>query len=200
MIAIIDYGMGNLKNIYKAMEYVGAKCCITSDPNFIRSSDGVILPGVGAFKDAIDCIKENKLEEAIIKSVKDKKPFLGICLGMQLLFEKSFENGIHDGLGILKGEVKMIPEGVKIPHMGWNSLKIKKNRDPILQGLDESNVYFVHSYYCEPKDTITSSVTDYGVDITASVSSANVFGLQFHPEKSGQAGLKMLDNFRRMVK
>lgn len=200
MIAIIDYGMGNLKNIYKALKYVGAQCAITSDPDIIQNSDGIVLPGVGAFKDAMKCIKSTGLIDSIKESVNDGKPFLGICLGMQLMFDKSYENGEYEGLSIVNGDVKFIPGDVKVPHMGWNSLSVKKSDDPLLYGINEAIVYFVHSYRCIPKEDVVSSVTEYGTDITASVWSGSVHGLQFHPEKSGHAGLKMLDNFRRFVK
>lgn len=200
MIAIIDYGMGNLKNIYKAMKYVNGECIITSDPQTVNNADGIILPGVGAFKDAIECLKKASLKKSILDSIEAGKPFLGICLGMQMLFEKSFENGQQEGLSVMRGDVKLIPEGVKIPHMGWNSLKITNRQDPILFGIDEAVVYFVHSYYCMPSEDVITSTASYGTDITASVWRENVHGLQFHPEKSGHVGLKMLDNFRRMVK
>lgn len=200
MIAIVDYGMGNLKNIYKALKYVKAECKITSDRSEILSSDGVVLPGVGGFKDAMQCIREKGLDDAILASINTGKPFLGICLGMQMLFEKSFEGGEHKGLGFFKGSVKLIEGDVKVPHMGWNSIDIKKY-DPLFFGIKNPVVYFVHSYHCVPDDlSIVSSNTVYGSNITASVFKDNVFGVQFHPEKSGDVGLKILDNFRRMVK
>jgi len=200
MIAIIDYGMGNLKNIYKALKYLNINCTITSDPTVVKNSDGVILPGVGGFKDAIDCIKKSQLYESIRLSVKQNKPFLGICLGMQLFFEKSYENGESEGLSLLKGDVKLIEGDVKIPHMGWNRLSIINTEDPILYGVKDPVVYFVHSYHCVPKDNIVTSTADYGNNITATVWKENIHGLQFHPEKSGDTGLKMLENFGRIVK
>lgn len=199
MIAIVDYGMGNLKNIYKALKYVGAECAITTNPKIVKNSDGVVLPGVGAFKDAIGSIVGSEMEDAVRMSIDQGKPFLGICLGMQMLFEKSFENGEHKGLSILKGDVRLIPANVKIPHMGWNSLNIKKSEDPLFWGVKDPVVYFVHSYCCLPSANVLSSYAEYGTNITASVWKDNIHGLQFHPEKSGQVGLKILDNFRRLV-
>lgn len=201
MIAIVDYGMGNLKSIYKALKYVNADCMITSNPGEVSNADGVVLPGVGAFKDAMECIKGSGLEKSIKSSVQQGKPFLGICLGMQLLFDLSFENGKYPGLSIIRGQVNLIQGNVKIPHMGWNNLEISNPDDPLLHGLNEPIVYFVHSYCCIPenKDIISSS-TEYGCSITASIWQKNVHALQFHPEKSGDTGLKILNNFGRMVK
>ena len=199
MIAIIDYGMGNLKSIYKALKYVNADSIITSDPEVVKNADAVVLPGVGAFKDAMECIVSSNMEEAIKVSIGQEKPFLGICLGMQVLFEKSYEYGEYNGLSIVKGEVLKLPDSFKVPHMGWNNLKIL-NEDPLFYGVDAPYVYFVHSYYCKPAENIISSTTEYGMDVTASIWKGNVHGLQFHPEKSGEQGLKMLDNFRRMIK
>lgn len=200
MIAIVDYGMGNLKNIYKALKYIDVDCEITSDPDVVKNSDGVVLPGVGAFMDAIDCIKKSQLDESIRLSVKQNKPFLGICLGMQLMFERSYENGEHMGLSLLKGDVRLIKGDVKIPHMGWNSLRITNPDDPLMYGIKDPVVYFVHSYHCVPSKDIVTSTADYGDNITATVWEKNIHGLQFHPEKSGSAGLKMLENFGRIVK
>jgi len=200
MIAIVDYGMGNLKNIFKALKYVNAECVITKDPEVVNNSDGVVLPGVGAFKEAMKSILGTDLEKSIRLSINQSKPFLGICLGMQMLFEKSYENGEYQGLSIVKGMVELIPGEVKIPHMGWNSLNIIKAEDPILYGIKDATVYFVHSYYCIPSEDIITTTAGYGSDLTASICMENVHGLQFHPEKSGEAGLKMLDNFRRLVR
>lgn len=200
MIAIIDYGMGNLKSIYKALKYLGAECLITSNPEEIEKADSIVLPGVGAFRDAAECINRDNLSDAIHFSINEGKPFLGICLGMQLLFEKSLENGQYRGLGILKGTVVPIWGGVKIPHMGWNEINIIDKEDPLYEGVQSPVAYFVHSYHCIPDDYgIVSATADYGEGVTASVRQGNLFGVQFHPEKSGSAGLKILDNFRRLT-
>lgn len=200
MIAIIDYGMGNLKSIYKALKYLGAECLITSNPEEIEKADSIVLPGVGAFRDAAECISRDNLSEAIHFSINEGKPFLGICLGMQLLFEKSLENGQYRGLGILKGTVAPIWGGVKVPHMGWNEINIIDKEDPLYEGVQSPVAYFVHSYHCIPDDYgIVSATADYGEGVTASVRQGNLFGVQFHPEKSGSAGLKILDNFRRLT-
>ncbi len=198
MIAIIDYGMGNLRSVQKAFEFLGYEAVITDDVNTILSADKVVLPGVGAFCDAIKTIREKKLDEAIYEAVKEGKPFLGICLGMQLIFDKSYENGEYDGLGVVPGKVVRLPEGVKIPHVGWNNLNIKM-RNPLFEGLgDNPFVYFVHSYYLETDAPVVSATTDYGKEIQVAVQKDNVFALQFHPEKSGSTGLKILDNFGRL--
>ena len=195
MIAIIDYGMGNLSSVKNALSHLGLDCKITSDKNDIISADKVILPGVGAFKDAIETIRAKKFDETIYDCVKDKKPLLGICLGFQLLFDKSYEFGDFDGLGLLKGEIKKLEIPLKVPHVGWNSLE--KTFDPkLLKDINNGQyVYFVHSYYLEPKEDFVSSYTEYGVKIAATVEKDNIFGAQFHPEKSGDVGLKILKNF-----
>ena len=198
MIAIIDYGMGNLRSVQKAFEFIGHEAVITDDPETILKADKVVLPGVGAFSDAIKTIKEKKLDKAIYEAVESGKPFLGICLGMQLIFDKSYENGEFEGLGIIPGRVVRLPEGVKIPHIGWNNLGIKM-RSPLFEGLEESPyVYFVHSYYLETDAPVVSAVTEYGKEIQVAVQKGNVFALQFHPEKSGSTGLKILENFGRL--
>lgn len=198
MIAIIDYGMGNLRSVQKAFEFIGCPCVVTDDPALIEKSEKVVLPGVGAFADAIKTIKEKQLDRAIYKAVDDGKPFLGICLGMQLIFDKSYENGEYDGLGIIPGRVVRLPDTVKIPHVGWNSLDIKM-RSPLFDGLDENPyVYFVHSYYLETGEPVVSAETFYGKQIQVAVQRGNVFALQFHPEKSGRTGLRILENFGRL--
>ncbi len=198
MIAIIDYGMGNLRSVQKAFEFIGHEAVITDDPEVILRADKVVLPGVGAFSDAIKTIKEKKLDKAIYEAVESKKPFLGICLGMQLIFDKSYENGEFEGLGIIPGRVVRLPETVKIPHIGWNDLTIKK-REPLFEGLGENPyVYFVHSYYLETDAPVVSATTNYGKDIQVAVQKDNVFALQFHPEKSGRTGLRILENFGRL--
>lgn len=195
MIAIIDYGMGNLRSVQKAFEFVGYDAIVTDDIEKIRKADKIVLPGVGAFGDAIKTIREKHIDEEIYKAVDLKKPFLGICLGMQMVFDKSYEYGEHEGLGIIKGEIKLLPDNVKIPHIGWNSLDIKM-RSPLFEGLgDEPYVYFVHSYFLETDAPVVSATTFYGREIQVAAQKDNVFALQFHPEKSGNTGLKILKNF-----
>ncbi len=195
MIAIIDYGMGNLRSVQKAFEFVGYDAIVTDDIEKIRKADKIVLPGVGAFGDAIKTIREKHIDEEIYKAVDLKKPFLGICLGMQMVFDKSYEYGEHEGLGIIKGEIKLLPDNVKRPHIGWNSLDIKM-RSPLFEGLgDEPYVYFVHSYFLETDAPVVSATTFYGREIQVAAQKDNVFALQFHPEKSGNTGLKILKNF-----
>lgn len=203
MIAVIDYGAGNLQSVVKALHYIGCDAVVTKDKEVLKKSDGAILPGVGSFADAMDCMKASGLTEPVIEFANSGKPFLGICLGLQLLFEASEESPGAKGLGILKGKITKIPagEGLKIPHMGWNDLTIA-SRTGIFAGIEGSPyVYFVHSYYLTADDpAIVSSRTQYGVTIDASVQRGNVFATQFHPEKSGQAGLRMLRNFATITR
>ena len=198
MIEIIDYDAGNIKSVEKALISLGQEVCVTRDADEILQADKVILPGVGAFGDAMEKLHRYGLEDVIRKVVEKKTPFLGICLGLQLLFERSDEASGVEGLGILKGEVLKIPaaEGLKIPHMGWNSLQLKHN-GKLFQNLgEETYVYFVHSYYLKAEDpSIVKATTEYGVSIDASVEQENVFACQFHPEKSSDAGLQILKNF-----
>ena len=198
MIAIIDYDAGNIKSVEKALQKLGQKTIITRDAETILNADKVILPGVGAFGDAMANLKKYHLDQVIYQVVEKGIPFLGICLGLQLLFEKSDESKGVKGLGILEGEVCKIPEceGLKIPHMGWNSLSLQ-NKGRLFQGLqDNSYVYFVHSYYLKAKDeNIVKATTEYSTRIHASVEKGNVFACQFHPEKSSDVGLKILKNF-----
>lgn len=198
MIAIIDYDAGNLKSVEKALLYLGQDVLVTRDREKILSADKVILPGVGNFGDAMEKLKGYGLEEVIRETARQGKPFLGICLGLQLLFERSAEAPGVEGLGILKGEILRIPdrEDLKVPHIGWNSLKLQ-NQGRLFAGLEEEPyVYFVHSYYLKAADPqIVKAVTEYGVRIDASVESGNVFACQFHPEKSSDAGLQILRNF-----
>jgi glutamine amidotransferase len=191
--------MGNLRSVEKAFEKLGFDIAISSDPAFIDSADGVILPGVGAFKDCMDNLTGTGLDKTVYSSIKNGKPFLGICLGLQLLFEQSEEDGLHKGLGVFKGKVRRLSDDQKIPHMGWNQVSYA-NKPPIFEGVDEgSNFYFVHSYFVDPEDKgIIATTTDYGLDFTSSVWSDNVFAVQFHPEKSGDVGLKVLANFGRL--
>ena len=198
MIAIIDYDAGNLKSVEKALTSLGEKPTVTRDPDVIRSADKVILPGVGAFGDAMERLRQYGLVDVIREVTAKGTPFLGICLGLQLLFERSDESEGVEGLGILPGEILRIPpaEGLKIPHMGWNSLDIKPEAR-LFKGLEGNPyVYFVHSYYLKAADEgIVAATTEYTTHIHASVESGNVFACQFHPEKSSDVGLKILKNF-----
>lgn len=198
MVAIIDYDAGNIKSVEKALLHLGEEVMITRDREKILNSDKVILPGVGAFGDAMEKLRSYGLDKVIYEVVEKKIPFLGICLGLQLLFEKSDETPGVKGLGILPGEVLRIPdkEGLKIPHMGWNSLHLQNN-GRLFQGIPEDTyVYFVHSYYLKAADEgIVAATTEYTTHIHASVESGNVFACQFHPEKSSDVGLKILKNF-----
>ncbi|WP_456455845.1 imidazole glycerol phosphate synthase subunit HisH [Thermovibrio sp.] len=204
MIAVIDYGMGNLRSVGKALEHVGADVVITGEPLKLKDSEALVLPGVGAFKDAVMNLKERGLWEVILEEVNKGKPLLGICLGLQLLFEKSYEFGETQGLGLIKGEVVRfnLPSEFKIPHMGWNQV-FKEKDSPLLQGIKEGEFfYFVHSYYVKPEEEeVILTKTDYGeFFFTSSVEKDNVFATQFHPEKSQKAGLKLLENFLNFVR
>ena len=198
MIAIIDYDAGNIKSVEKALQFLGEDVCITRDPEEILNAEKVILPGVGAFGDAMEKLHQYNLVDVIHKVVEKKTPFLGICLGLQLLFEKSDESKGVQGLGILKGEICRIPDGdgLKIPHIGWNSLTYP-NAGRLYEGIPENSyVYFVHSYYLKAKDeSIVKAATEYGTYIHASVEQDNAFACQFHPEKSSEVGLQILRNF-----
>lgn len=198
MIAVIDYDAGNLKSVEKALTFLGGQPVFTRDEKTILSADKVILPGVGAYGDAMDKLNQYHLVEVVRKAAAMGKPLLGICLGMQLLFERSDESGGIDGIGVLKGEILKIPDcpGLKIPHMGWNSLEIRPGAKLFREIANGSYVYFVHSYYLKAADeNIVAASTEYSTHIHASVESGNVFGCQFHPEKSSGAGLKILKNF-----
>ena len=203
MVAIIDYDAGNIKSVEKAIQFLGEDVIVTRNPAEILNASGVILPGVGSFGDAMEKLHKYNLIPVIHEVVERKIPFLGICLGLQLLFEKSDESPGVEGLGILKGEIKRIPdkEGLKIPHIGWNSLKFP-NKGRLYEGISEdSYVYFVHSYYLDAKeDDIVVATTEYGTKIHASVEKGNVFACQFHPEKSSSVGLKILENFLKISK
>lgn len=201
MIAIIDYGMGNLRSVHKGFEKVGVKTAVVSDPALVDKADGVVLPGVGAFADAMSNLRSTGMAEAILRAVKEGKPFLGICLGQQLLFDASEEWGYTEGFGIFPGQVRRLPEGLKVPHMGWNQIEIVRS-DPLLEGVpDRSSFYFVHSYAVEPADKeIALALTEYGVHFASIVGKNRVYGIQFHPEKSSALGLKILENFGRVVK
>ncbi len=202
MIAIVDYGMGNLRSVNKAFESQGYASVVTNDPDTIISAGGLVLPGVGAFGDCIKNIAEYKLIDTIKQFIESGKPYLGICLGYQILFEKSEESPGQPGLGIIEGEVVRFnfrkKENLKVPHMGWNQIEIKKET-PILSGIPENSwFYFVHSYYPVPKDKSTVAVTtNYGIEFTAAIQKKNIFACQFHPEKSSDLGLQILRNFAK---
>ena len=199
MIAIIDYGVGNLFSLKSSFAAIGQEAVVTRDAEEIRRADRLILPGVGAFRDAAEKLRLTGMDRAVKAETAKGKPLLGICLGMQMLFERSLEYGTHEGLGLLKGEIRpiaeRIPAGLKIPQMGWNALKIVQD-SPLLKNTREGEyVYFVHSYSAVNCDDSLVAVTEYGADLTASVGKDNVFGCQFHPEKSGEVGLRMLKAF-----
>ena len=202
MIAIIDYGAGNIQSVSKALDHIGCEAFITRDKDKILKADGAVLPGVGSFGDTMDTMNEYGIKDTVIEYTKSGKPFLGICLGLQLLFPKSEESPDAEGLGIFDGSITKIPsgEGLKIPHIGWNSLDIKKS-DGLFKGIGKNPyVYFVHSYFLNASDkSIVSAQTEYGVTIDAAVEKGNVFATQFHPEKSGETGLKILRNFADIV-
>lgn len=203
MIAVVDYGMGNLRSVHKALEKVGYTACVTSSPRKIRDASAIVLPGVGAFKDCIVNLEKLKLIEPILQSVRSGKPFLGICLGLQVLFTESEEFGKTPGLDVIEGRVVHFSQDdnptvnrLKIPHMGWNSLSLKKTI-PIFNKIEDGSFfYFVHSYYVAPDDTaVIATTTSYGIEFTSSIQKDNIFACQFHPEKSQQVGLQLLKNF-----
>ena len=199
MIAIIDYGMGNLRSVLKAFEAVGAEAKMTNNVGDILNAKSVVLPGVGAMGPAIQKLQELKLIEPIHQIIKDGRPILGICLGMQLLFERSSEGGSSEGLKILEGSVERFTE-LKVPHMGWNQIKVQPAGNQIFKGLlSGDNVYFCHSYFVKPKNaSIAAGITDYGIDFVSAVVRDNVWGVQFHPEKSQKVGLQILRNFAQL--
>ncbi len=199
MIAIVDYGVGNLFSLKSSFDAIGAEVTVTADKAVIESADKILLPGVGAFRDAAKKLRDAGLDEVIKRQAAEGKPLLGICLGMQLLFDKSFEYGEYEGLGLIKGQVRpiadVIPSGYKVPHIGWNALLMKK-KSPIFSLLKEGDhVYFVHSYYAAECEESVIATSEYGAELTAAVQNKNVFGCQFHPEKSGEVGLKILKAF-----
>lgn len=199
MVAIVDYGVGNLFSLVSSLKMIGADAVATSDPDIIRSSDRIILPGVGAFEDAERKLRESGLSEIVKEEARSGKPLLGICLGMQMLFEKSYEYGVYRGLGLIEGSVRsigeVIPDGLKIPHIGWNSLNFV-GTSPLFKYIKDGDfVYFVHSYSARECEKSIIATSEYGAPLTAAVASANVFGCQFHPEKSGEVGLNILKAF-----
>jgi imidazole glycerol-phosphate synthase subunit HisH len=201
-IAIIDYGAGNLRSVHKALEQLGYNSIITDDITTIKDSAGIILPGVGTFGALTQSLKEKNLFTLLIDELKNGKPYLGICIGLQILFEVGHENGKFEGFGIFKGETikfQNLPKSLKVPHMGWNSIDIK-NSSTILKNIpQESMFYFVHSYHVKTDNTdIVTSTTSYDYDFVSSIHHKNIFGTQFHPEKSGEQGLVLLDNFAKI--
>ncbi|MBV4415174.1 imidazole glycerol phosphate synthase subunit HisH [Clostridium tyrobutyricum] len=201
MISIVDYGMGNLRSVQKALEFIGAEAEITGDKNKILNSRGIILPGVGAFPDAMDNIKKLGIDTVLNEAVNEGTPLMGICLGMQLLFDESEEVRNTKGLGLLKGKIKKFNVDLKIPHMGWNNLIIDSDCEILKDVKEGSYVYFVHSYYAKiQEEEVLKAHSFYGINTPAVVSKGNVFGLQFHPEKSGEPGMQMLKNFWELIK
>ncbi len=208
MIAIIDYGMGNLRSVQAGLEYVGQQAFVADEPGKIMEAKAVVLPGVGAFGDAIERLERTGLGDAFREAVRSGKPCLGICLGLQLLFSESEEGGLYRGLGIIPGRVIRFssrggfqPRPYKVPHMGWNQIDIRKPDVPVLRDiLDGSYMYFVHSYYVQPEDaSVIAATTDYGISFTSMIAKDNLFATQFHPEKSQRAGLQLLRNFGLMI-
>lgn len=206
MIAIIDYGMGNLRSVQKGFEKVGCEAVVTADPKVVLAAEKVVLPGVGAFADCMRNLEEGGFVDPLLKVIREGRPFLGICLGLQLLFTESEEFGIHRGLDVIPGRVVRFPEAMteggealKVPHMGWNQLSFSQ-RPPVFDGIDEgTNVYFVHSYYVVPEDpTVVATTTRYGIDFCSAIWKDNVVATQFHPEKSQELGLRILKNFGEM--
>ena len=203
MIAIIDYGMGNLRSVQKGFEKIGVEAVVTADPQVVLQADRVVLPGVGAFRDCMRNLEQGGFVEPILRVIREGRPFLGICVGMQLLFTDSVEFGLYQGLNVIPGHVLRFPddmrvadERLKVPQMGWNQLRFKR-RPPAFEGIAEgSNVYFVHSYYVKPdSDDVVATTTDYGFEFCSSVWQDNIVATQFHPEKSQDVGLRILKNF-----
>ncbi|XOQ44024.1 MAG: Imidazole glycerol phosphate synthase subunit HisH [Clostridium sp.] len=203
IIAVIDYGAGNLQSVVKAFRHIGCSTVITADPEQLACADAAVLPGVGAFGDSMKCLENSGMVGPMLEFIHSGKPFLGICLGLQLLFEASEESPGVKGLGVLPGKIYKIPDttGLKIPHIGWNSLNIKK-KEGLFSGMEKNPyVYFVHSYYLKADDrSIVTATADYGTEMDVSVRKDNLFAVQFHPEKSGAVGLQMLRNFASLLK
>jgi imidazole glycerol-phosphate synthase subunit HisH len=199
-VGIVDYGMGNLRSVEKGLQKVGVDAHLCSEVALLSTFDGLVLPGVGAFGDAMRNLKDLGMDEALLDYIETGRQLLGICLGLQLLFDYSEEHGRSDGLGVIPGCVIKLPASVKVPHMGWNVLNVKREV-PLFEGLDSgSRFYFVHSFYCEPAETgSTIGTTSHGLEFTCAASKGNVWGLQFHPEKSSLLGLSILRNFGKMV-
>ncbi|MBO7155898.1 MAG: imidazole glycerol phosphate synthase subunit HisH [Clostridia bacterium] len=203
MIVIIDYGVGNLYSLTQSFKAIGAEAIVSGDESVIRKADKIVLPGVGAFEDAANKLRATGLDKVVIEQAQNGKPLLGICLGMQLLFDKSYEYGEHKGLSLIKGDIvpikEVIPSELKIPHIGWNALHFGKVKNELFKYLKEGDhVYFVHSYYATNCDSSVTATAEYGLELTAAVANGNVYGCQFHPEKSGEVGLKILRAFAEM--
>ena len=203
MIAIIDYGVGNLFSLCSSLNSIGAEAVVTPDPDTIRRADRIILPGVGAFADAAEKLRASGLDQVLLEEAARGKPLMGICLGMQMLFEESHEYGIHKGLGLIPGRVipmaGYIPAELKVPHIGWNPLIIKGDKHPLLRYVEEGDcVYFVHSYFATDCNEAVIATAEYGRELTAAVARGNIMGCQFHPEKSGKVGLSILKAFCEM--
>ena len=200
MLAVIDYGVGNLFSLQCSLKKIGAEAIVTDDENIIRAADRIILPGVGAFGDAVKKLRESGLFDVVIEEAQKGKPLMGICLGMQMLFDKSYEYGEYEGLGLIEGEIVPlkgeIPRELDIPHMGWNALKFHNGKNEIFKYINEGDcVYFVHSFCGVGCDSSLIATAEYGIPVTAAVAKGNIFGCQFHPEKSGETGLKILKAF-----
>ena len=197
MVGILDYGVGNLFSLASSFRCIGQEAFVSADPRRLEQADRLVLPGVGAFQDAAAKLRASGLDGFLCRQAAQGKPLLGICLGMQLLFQESLEYGCHQGLGLLSGRVVAmegrLPPGLKIPHMGWNRLEVSRGR--LLEGLDGAYVYFVHSYFAQGCDDALAAVADYGIPVTAAVEKDHIFGCQFHPEKSGTVGLTILEHF-----
>ena len=204
MVAIVDYGVGNLFSLVSSLRMIGADAIATSDPEVIRSADKIILPGVGAFEDAARKLSESGLGDVVVSEARSGKPTLGICLGMQMLFDVSYEYGVHHGLGLIRGSVRpisdVIPKGLKIPHIGWNALDFKRDSELFKYIKNGDFVYFVHSYSARECDESVIATSEYGAPLTAAVADKNIFGCQFHPEKSGEVGLNILKAFMEIKK
>ena len=198
MIAIADYGIGNLGSVTKGFRHAGAEVVLTGDPEALRAADAIVLPGDGAFAATMEELTTRGLVPVLREAVAEGRPLLGICIGMQLLFEESEEHGRHDGLGLLPGRVRRFDGGLPVPHMGWNRLRVRQAH-PFLDGHADEHVYFVHSYYCDAPVSVTLATSDYGRDFAAVVGQGSVLGVQFHPEKSQAVGLRLLRNFVRML-
>ena len=200
MLAVIDYGVGNLFSLQCSLKKIGAEAIVTDDENIIKAADRIILPGVGAFGDAVKKLRESGLFDVVIKEAQKGKPLMGICLGMQMLFDKSYEYGEYEGLGLIEGEIVPlkgeIPRELDIPHMGWNALNFHNGKNEIFKYINEGDcVYFVHSFFGVGCDSSLIATAEYGIPVTAAVAKGNIFGCQFHPEKSGGVGLKILKAF-----
>ena len=202
MVAIIDYGVGNLFSLRSSLREIGAEAVVTSDEKVIAEADRIILPGEGAFEDAARKLRESGMADVVKREAAAGKPMMGICLGMQLMFDVGYEYGVHEGLGLIRGSVRpiadVIPENYKIPHIGWNLLKFKKESALFKYIKEDDYVYFVHSYYAAECDESVIAVTEYGAELTAAVANGNVYGCQFHPEKSGEVGMKILKAFMEL--